>query len=257
VTRSARGVTAFYDIDTPVTLSLLRAGQELYMSKALVPRYALYLSFTGGPILERIERTFGSPRARALYCSADANVYFPEPHEPAWDLAYMGTYSSDRQATLEQLLLEPARSWPAAKFAVVGPQYPETLHWPANTVRIAHLAPDQHRAFYNRQRFTLNITRAQMREVGYSPSVRLFEAAACGTPIISDSWSGIETMFTPGREILIATAARDTLEYLRSLPESERRELGARARQRVLDSHTGQHRAEQLLEYVREAQACH
>lgn len=252
VTSCAQGVTAFYDIDTPVTLTQLAAGQELYISRALIPKYALYLSFTGGQVLDRLEREFGARAARPLYCSVDPDYYAPQPSAAAWQLGYMGTYSADRQAGLERLLLTPARQRRELKFAVVGPQYPETIDWPDNLTRIAHLAPSQHRAFYNRQRFTLNITRAQMRAVGHSPSVRLFEAAACGAAIISDSWQGIEEFFRPERELLIAENSADTLEYLRDLPEGERIAIGQRARVRVLSAHTGEHRARELLAYVRE-----
>jgi spore maturation protein CgeB len=231
---------------------MLAAGESQYLDRALVERYAMYLSFTGGPVLDRLERQYGSPAARALYCSADTAIYCHDPHEPAWDLAYMGTYSADRQPALDTLLLRAAAAWPQGRFAVVGPQYPDALVWPANTERIAHLAPDRHSSFYNRQRFTLNITRAQMREVGYSPSIRLFEAAACGTPVISDDWPGLDTLFAPGREILIARSTDDVVSYLQEIPEADRQKLGALARQRVLASHTGKHRAQELLGYVRE-----
>lgn len=254
VTRTARGVTAFYDIDTPVTLAKLARGETDYLSRELIPRYQLYLSFTGGPTLERIEREYGSPRALPLYCSVDPDLYHPDPGrgEPRWDMGYMGTYSDDRQPTLERLLLRPAAALPSARFAVVGPLYPDTIRWPANVERIDHLPPSEHRAFYNAQRFTLNVTRADMIAAGYSPSVRLFEAAACATPIISDAWDGIETVLTPGREILIARDEREALAYLRELPEAERLALGERARARVLADHTAAHRAAELEGYARE-----
>jgi spore maturation protein CgeB len=255
VTRTALGLTAFYDIDTPITWRQLLAGQEEYISKALIPRYSMYLSFAGGPILNMIERKFGSPCARPLYCAVDPRVYYPEPRETRWDLAYMGTYSADRQPTLERLLLEPARQQCERRFAVYGPQYPEGLLWPENVERSMHLAPDQHRSFYNEQRFTLNVTREAMREVGYSPSVRLFEAAACGTPIISDVWPGLETLFEPGSEILIAENSKDVMSYLSFVSEPERKTIAERARQRVLAHHTGTRRAQELVAYMREATA--
>ncbi len=204
VTRTAGGLTAFYDIDTPVTLAKLERGDLEYLSPALIPRYDLYLSFTGGPTLERLEREFGSPRALPLYCSVDPSLYFPESCERKWDLGYLGTYSADRQPPLEALLVEPARRWGDGRFCVAGPQYPADIAWPTNVSRIEHLPPARHRAFYNQQAFTLNITRADMVRAGYSPSVRLFEAAACGVPIISDWWDGLGTVFRPGEEILIS-----------------------------------------------------
>jgi spore maturation protein CgeB len=254
VQRTARGVTAFYDIDTPVTLAKLAAGDCDYLSPAQIARYDVYLSFTGGPTLRRLEREYGSPMARVLYCAFDPELYFPEALPLEWDLGYMGTYSDDRQPTLEALLIEPARRWPSGRFAVAGPQYPDDVRWPANVDYTAHLAPRDHRAFYNRQRYTLNVTRADMIAAGWSPSVRLFEAAACGTPIVSDRWKGIETILAPQREILLATGPTDVLRILEGIPEDERRAIGRRARARVLAEHTAAHRAEQLESYALEAQ---
>jgi spore maturation protein CgeB len=250
VTRMARGLTAFYDIDTPVTLAKLARGDEEYLTAGLIGEYQLYLSFTGGPTLRRLEQEFGSPMARPLYCSVDPEIYYPDRVDNRWDLGYMGTYSDDRQPGLNRLLIEPARSWQEGRFAVAGPQYPKTLRWPRNVQRIQHLPPRRHRGFYNAQHFTLNLTRADMIAAGFSPSVRLFEAAACGTPIISDCWDGIETLFQPGAEILIARSSADVLEWIRDMPEEERVALGDRARIRVLAEHTAAHRAAELEGYA-------
>ncbi len=255
VTTVAEGVTAFYDIDTPVTLARLERGDAEYLTAELVARYDLYLSFTGGPTLDRLERQLGAPMARALYCSVDPSQYYPQRVRPRWDLGYMGTYSDDRQPTLERLLLEPARRWAAGRFVVAGPQYPETVHWPGNVERIVHLPPREHRAFYNAQRFTLNVTRSDMIAAGWSPSVRLFEAAACGVPIVSDWWEGLDAFLEPGREILVAGSADEALAVIRELSEAERTVIGARARDRVLARHTAAHRAVELERYALEALA--
>jgi spore maturation protein CgeB len=252
VQREATGISAFYDIDTPVTLARLARGEHDYLEPRQIAGYGLYLSFTGGPTLLRLEREYGSPRARVLYCSVDPTLYFPEPQAPAWDLGYMGTYSDDRQPSVERLLLEPARQFPDARFVVAGPQYPPGIAWPANVEYRPHLPPAEHRDFYNRQRFTLNITRADMIQAGWSPSVRLFEAAACGTPIISDRWEGIESLLVPAREILLASSAQEVLGALRGIGEDERLEMAARARARILAEHTAAHRAEQLEGYALE-----
>ncbi|HXH13013.1 MAG TPA: glycosyltransferase [Alphaproteobacteria bacterium] len=254
VTATARSITAFYDLDTPVTMAKLARGDIEYLSPALVRRYDLYLSFTGGPTLERLQRQYGVSQAKPLYCAVDPHLYFPERGEERWVLGYLGTYSPDRQPALSALLLEPARRWPHARFIVAGPQYPATIAWPANVYRIEHLPPSAHRAFYTAQRFTLNLTRADMVRAGYSPSIRLFEAAACATPIISDQWEGLQTFFTPDIEILIAHTPEDILHYLRELPETERVTLGLRARARVLAEHTAAHRAATLEAYIRDLQ---
>ncbi len=252
VTRTTQGIAAFYDIDTPVTLARLENGDIDYLSRDLIPRYHLYLSFTGGPTLRRLRKEFGSPMPRPLYCSVDPSFYHPEPAEMKWDLGYMGTYSDDRQPALERLLLGPANHWAGGRFVVAGPQFPRQIRWPRNVRRITHLSPERHRGFYNAQRFTLNITRAPMVEAGYSPSVRLFEAAACGTPVITDYWNGLDEFFTPDEEILVARSSKDTLHYLKDLPQAERDLIGERARRRALTSHTARHRAIQLESYIAE-----
>ena len=258
VVREAEGVTAFYDIDTPVTLTKLERGECDYVSPELIARYSLYLSFTGGPTLRHIERIYGSPMARALYCSVDPEMYFPEAKaKKKWALGYLGTYSDDRQPTLDRLLVRPAGKLPNESFVVAGPMYPDSIRWPKNVERIMHIEPKHHRAFYNAQRFTLNVTRADMIRAGYSPSVRLFEAAACGTPIISDEWAGLDEIFTAGEEILTARTSEDVLQILREMPESDARALGERARRRVLAEHTAAHRAAELETYINEARCEH
>jgi spore maturation protein CgeB len=252
VTNISEGVTAFYDIDTPVTLAKLKRGDFEYLHPSLIPKYQLYLSFTGGPTLQRIEQLYGSPAARAFYCSFDPELYYPEAMPVKWDLGYLGTYSDDRQPPLQRLMLDAAQQLNNKQFVVAGPQYPQSIQWGANVERIEHLPPSEHRAFYNSQRFTMNITRADMIKAGYSPSVRLFEAAACGTPIISDYWDGIDSIFEIGTEILISKSAEDTVSYLTHISEEERKAIGERARQKVLSYHTAAHRAMELEMYYEE-----
>jgi spore maturation protein CgeB len=250
--RTAHGVTAFYDIDTPVTMAKLREGGCDYLRADQIAEFGVYLSFTGGPFLDRLRRRYGA-RAVALYCAVDAERYAPSRTPAQYDLGYLGTYSDDRQPLLQRNLLDVAAQWPGGRFAVAGPQYPESIDWPVNVTRIEHLAPARHRAFYNAQRFTLNLTRADMVAAGWSPSVRLFEAAACGVPIISDAWPGIEAFFAPDDEILLAHEPAQVLAWLRDTPETRRRALGAAARRRVLAEHTAEHRAETLERYIERA----
>lgn len=242
VQREAEGVTAFYDIDTPVTLAKLARGDTEYLSPELIPGFDLYLSFTGGPTLRRIERDYGAPAARALYCSVDAAAYRPTGAAKKWDLSYLGTYSPDRQPVLDRLLVEVARACPERRFAVAGPQYPADIDWPANVERIDHLPPAEHPAFYSASRFTLNVTRADMVAAGWSPSVRLFEAGACGTPIISDVWDGLDDLFVPGREIILARDTQTVIDALASDADA----IGAAARHRVRSTHSADTRAAEL-----------
>jgi spore maturation protein CgeB len=248
----AEGLVAFYDIDTPVTLAKLERGEHEYLHPRQIPGYDLYLSFTGGPTLKRLEREFGARRARVLYCSFDPELYFPEPQELQWDLGYMGTYSDDRQPSVRSFLLEPARRHPQGRFIVAGPQYPDTALWPANVRHEPHLAPTEHRRFYNSQRFTLNVTRRDMIRAGWSPSVRLFEAAACGTPILSDRWPGLESLLVPHQEILLVDRTLDVLDILQRCGEDERLRMAERARRRILAQHTAAHRAAELEHHAQE-----
>jgi len=251
VQRLATGIVAFYDIDTPVTLAKLERGDFEYLSPDIIPGYDVYLSFTGGPTLDRLETQYRSPAARALYCSVDPAAYVALDVPKRWDLSYLGTYSDDRQPTLERLLLEPARRAPHRRFVVAGPQYPAGIDWPANVERIDHLPPSDHAAFYAASRFTLNVTRADMIAAGWSPSVRLFEAAACGTPIISDVWEGLDSLFAPGSEIILA---EDTDAVTAALA-TDAQAIGQAARTRVLAAHTAAHRAAELEAHLQEAAA--
>jgi spore maturation protein CgeB len=253
VQERAQGVTAFYDIDTPVTLAKLARGDFEYLSPEIVAGYDLYLSFTGGPTLRQIERSYGARAARALYCSVDPDAYPPLDLPKTWDLSYLGTYSPDRQPTLERLLIEPARRMPDRRFVVAGPQYPAGIDWPDNVERIEHLPPSGHPAFYAASRFTLNVTRADMIAAGWSPSVRLFEAASCAVPVISDRWEGLDSLFEPGREILLADSADQVVEQLRSTDAATATRMGRAARWRVLHGHRAGDRAAELEHHLLDA----
>jgi spore maturation protein CgeB len=191
-------------------------------------------------------------RARCGDCSVDPHAHRPAGIPPQWDLGYLGTFSPDRAPGLQIRLLDVAARWAEGRFVVAGAQFPETTAWPGNVEHIEHVAPAEHARFFGAQRFTLNLTREAMVRVGYSPSIRLFEAAACGVPVISDPWPGLETFFEPGREILVSASTTETLAYLRGLSDEERDCLAAGARARVLRAHTSAHRAAQLEAYVAE-----
>jgi spore maturation protein CgeB len=241
---------AFYDIDTPVTLRKLADGDLEYLAPLQVPDFDIYFSFSGGPVLRTIEERFGARRALPLYCSVDRDLYQPVPEPVTWDLGYLGTYSPDRQPVLERLLMEPARQLPDMRFVVAGPQYPQDIAWSANVERIDHLPPSEHARFYSRQRFTLNVTRADMVAAGWSPSVRLFEAAACATPVISDIWPGLETLFPFGEALVAASDTADVVATLTANGRERARRIGETAKRIVLRDHTGYARAVELVEAI-------
>ncbi len=247
-----RGTFAFYDIDTPITLRKLASGDCDYLAPELIPLFDLYLSFTGGPTLRRLERELRARMARALYCAVDPQANRALDVAPRWALGYLGTYSDDRQPTVEKLLVAAARQRPAERFVIAGPQYPANMEWPANVDRIEHLPPAEHPRFYSSLRWTLNVTRADMIAAGWSPSVRIFEAAACGVPIISDAWEGIGSILRPGSELLVACGTADVHAAL-DLPPARRDAIAAAARRRTLRSHTAAMRAGELEFHLREA----
>lgn len=236
----------FYDIDTPVTLARLERGDEDYLARRQIPRFDIYFSFSGGRVLDRLERDWGARRAEALYCSVDGRRYRPTGEAQVWDLGYLGTYSPDRQVRLDELLIEPARALPDRRFVVAGPQYPADIDWPANVERIEHLPPEDHASFYSRQRFTLNVTRDDMIAAGWSPSVRLFEAAACAAPVISDAWPGLTDLFPDGGAIIVAGCSADVIAALQQ-PKGTARAIGAQAQRIVGRVHTGDARARELV----------
>jgi spore maturation protein CgeB len=248
VLESAVPVKAFYDIDTPITVAKLQAGDAEYLSSEQVPGFDLYFSFTGGPLLRELQSRFAARRAVPLYCSFDTARYRACAPDPRYgcDLSYMGTYAADRQPGLDRLLCAPALRLAEKKFIVAGPQYPASITWPKNVKHIIHLEPKFHPPFYCSSRFTLNLTRKLMVDYGYSPSVRLFEAAGCGAAIISDYWKGLETFFVPGTEILLAETSEEVVHYLNGLGEEEARAIGLRAQERVIAEHSAEKRAEQF-----------
>ena len=249
-------VKAFYDIDTPVTVRNLKEhGRADYLLKQHLPELDIYFSFTGGPMLRRLEEELGALFAVPLYCSVDPEKHreLPANARFACDLSYMGTYAADRQPKIDELLCFPARRLAGSKFIVAGPQYPSGVEWPENVERIIHLDPCHHAALYSSSRITLNVTRREMVLAGYSPSVRLFEAAACAATMISDNWPGLETFLTPGREILLPTGNDDVVRYLQDYDAAELRRIGRAARERVLAGHTSDVRAREFEQAVETA----
>jgi spore maturation protein CgeB len=250
-----RPLHVFYDLDTPITVAALTAhGVAIptgarYLTPELIPEFDLYLSFTGGPLLDRLQTDWGARRVAALYGSVDPSVHAPVVDPPEifrCVLGYLGTYAADRQPSVDRLLLEPARRRPADSFWVVGSLYPDSLHWPPNVTTRWHLDPLDHPAFYSANRITLNVTRQAMRQWGFTPSGRIFEAAACGTPLLTDRWPGLETFFQPDAEVLVADSA-DDVQAMLDLDGAELARIGRAARDRVLSAHTGAVRAQELV----------
>jgi spore maturation protein CgeB len=243
------GVRVFYDLDTPVTLERLRVGEPVpYLPAEGLSGFDLVLSYTGGAALEELKQRLGARRVLPLYGSVDHRVHYPVPPVERYraDLSYLGTYAEDRQDALLRLFIEPARHRPTSRFLIGGAKYPQAFPWSDNIYFVRHLPPSEHPAFYCSSRVTLNVTRAPMAEMGYCPSGRLFEAAACGAAVLSDSWDGLNEFFEPQSEILVASTTEDALAAL-DLSDHDLRRIGRAARERALSDHTAERRALQLV----------
>jgi spore maturation protein CgeB len=251
-----RPLRVFYDLDTPVTLNNLRHGEVEYLDATQISEFDLVLSFTGGKVLAALEDDYHARMVRPLYGCVDPDDYCRVAPVTKFqcDLSYMGTYSADRQAKLDTLLLEPSRRHPEKQFLLAGSLYPWNWEWPENVRRMEHVAPAEHSRFYSSSRLTLNITRGEMAANGWCPSGRFFEAAACATPLITDAWDGLDSFFNPQSELRVVGSAEE-VEAALGAPDCELQSMAARARQRTLDEHTGNVRAAQLLQYLEEARS--
>ena len=246
LTDAGIGPLLFYDIDTPITLAALRiSGRTDYLEAASIPMFGAYLSFSGGPALRELETRFGARRAVPFYCSVDPDVYRPVPIRPEYrcDLSYLGTYAADRQRKLLQFLIVPAALLPDREYIVAGAMYPSGAIPHRNIRCITHVSPPDHPTFYSSARFTLNLTRDDMVAAGYSPSVRLFEASACGACVLSDDWAGLDDFFTPGEQILLPRNEHDVTDILLNLTDEQRARIGRSARERTLAHHSSAQRA--------------
>jgi spore maturation protein CgeB len=250
----ARPLKVFYDLDTPVTLNKLITGRTDYIRADQLSQFDLVLSWTGGHALESLRRDYGVKLARPLFGCVDPDSYrrVTPRDEFHCKLSYMGTYAADRQQKLDELFLEPSRRRTDSQFLLAGTLYPWQWQWPANVRRLDHVSPADHPGLYSSSRLTLNITRAEMAASGYCPSGRFFEAAACGTPIITDWFDGLDEFFAPSREIFVAQTADDVLDAI-DTSDDELQTVSDLARERTLDEHTGDRRAHELLQYLEEA----
>jgi spore maturation protein CgeB len=245
---STARLRVFYDLDAPVTLARLAAGQNVdYIGPRALRDFDLALSYTGGRALAELQRRLGAPRVAPLYGSVDPEVHQPAAHDSRYSgiLGYLGTYAADREAVVGALFVEPARRLPQERFLLAGSMYDSTFPWLPNIYFIEHVAPGDHSAFYCSTRLTLNVTRAAMAEMGWCPSGRLFEAAACGAPVLSDWWEGLDSFFEPGHEILLARTSEDAVAALDVAPQELAR-MARAARERALEQHTASARASQL-----------
>ncbi|TAK10204.1 MAG: glycosyltransferase [Candidatus Manganitrophaceae bacterium] len=248
VLSSPSRLRVFFDLDTPVTLERLGKGERVeYLPSQGLGDFDLVLSYAGGAALTELQERLGARQVAPLYGCVDPSAHHSVPPVEAYraDLSYLGTYAADRQEALERLFIEPARRLSHRRFLLGGSLYPKDFPWTENLFYLRHVPPPEHPAFYCSSRLTLNVTRRPMVETGYCPSGRLFEAAACGVPILSDLWEGLDQFFEPGSEILIARSTEEAIGAI-ELPAGALSKIARAARERTLAEHTGERRADDL-----------
>jgi len=242
----------FYDLDTPITLERLARGEPVaYLPPQGLSDFDLVLSYTGGDALEQLSRVLGARRSLPLYGGVDPQVHKPRRPVARYrsDLAYLGTYAPERQAVLQEMFLAPAEHLPAQRFTLAGSQYPTEFPWRDNIYYFHHLPSAEHASFYCSARLNLNVTREPMARLGYCPSGRLFEAAACEAGVVTDYWRGLEEFYERDAEVLVAGSCLDIEDAMRR-DDAELARMRHRARERTLDQHTLDRRAGQLIEYL-------
>src|SRR6185369_3901851 len=162
-----RALRVFYDLDTPVTLARLEAGECVsYIPVAGLGDFDLVLSYSGGRALDEFRTRLGARHLAPLYGHVDPDLHHPTPPKPHYraDLSYLGTYSEDRQDALEALLVVPAQLRLDRRFSIGGAQYPQQFPWSSNIYFVRHLPPAEHAAFFCSSRLTLKVTRRAMVE---------------------------------------------------------------------------------------------
>jgi spore maturation protein CgeB len=182
-----------------------------------------------------------------VYNAVDPQEYYPVASDPsrACDLLFMANRMPDREQRVRKLFFRAAALAPELRFVLGGNGWGDVA-MPANVRYVGHVPTGEHRAWNCSARMVLNINRADMAATGYSPPTRVFEAAGCGSCILTDAWQGIEMFLSPGAEVLVAGTADDIVAHLRQTSPAEAAAIGAAARQRVLRDHTYATRAAEL-----------
>jgi spore maturation protein CgeB len=245
----------FYDMDAGVTLARLRAGEAVdWIGPRGLADFDLVLSSGGGRTLGLLRSALGARRAAPLYGSVDPDVHRPcatVPHLRG-DVSWLGTWDPARQAALEMLFLEPAARMPDRAFLVAGSLYEGRFPRRDNVRHVRHLEPAQHPAFLCSSPLTVHVAHGELAEVGHCPSPRLFEAAACGVPVLTDGFEGLDAFLEPGQEILVARTAEEAVEAI-AAPREELAWIARRARDRTLAEHTAEARARELVDLCERA----
>ena len=244
--RSPQTKVAFWDVDAPATLARMEAD-ECDPLRALVPLYDFVFTYGGGPPVVTHYLRRGARDCHPVYNGLEPRSHHPVDPVPelTCDLAFVGNRLPDREKRVEQFFLLAAKLAPELSFVLGGEGWADKP-LPPNVRWIGHVATADHNRVNCSARLILNINRDSMAGVGFSPPTRVFEAAGAGACLITDAWTGIETFFTPGTEILVASSAEEVVQALRSTEASRAAKIGERMRARALAEHTYAQRARQV-----------
>lgn len=237
---------AFWDVDAPATLERVEHDRHDPF-RALIPQYDYIFTYGGGaPVIDHYTR-LGARNCYPVYNAFDPETHHPVPADPSLvcDLAFVGHRLPDREARVAEFFLRAAELAPEKRFILGGEGWggkslPPNVRW------IGHVGTADHNRVNCSARMLLNVNRDSMAHVGFSPPTRVFEAAGSGACLITDSWTGVETFFEVGSEILVASSAEDIVSFLRRLAIEESRAIGLRMRHRALRDHTYALRARQV-----------
>ena len=249
-----RAQVAFWDVDAPATLARVDADRFDPFLR-VVPQYDFVFTYGGGPqVVERYLK-LGARNCHPIYNALDPETHFPIAPDAKLrcDLVFVGNRLPDRERRVEQFFFAAAELAPEMSFLLGGEGWGDKK-MPANVHWLGHVGTGAHNRINSSAHMVLNINRESMADVGFSPPTRIFEAAGAAACVICDAWQGIESFFTPGREILTASRAADVVGHLRKLKNAEVRAIGSAMRRRALAEHSYALRAievEKILQAAR------
>lgn len=224
---------------------------------ARLPLHQLDGVLVFGESLRRLyDRQFGLKRLYVFHEAADVEQFRPDDSAPKrWDMVWIGNWGDgERTQEIEEYLLRPAARLKPRPMLVHGVRYPAEAVRQLRAAGICYggyLPNLQAPSVYAAARLTLHIPRSPYRDgLGGIPTIRVFEALACGCPLLTSPWRDEEGLFKAGSDFLVASNGREMTALLLDLLHSEhwRQQLAERGRATILERHTCAHRAQQLEE---------
>lgn len=237
-----------------------------YTSAGEILKYHLHLVdgvLAFGEAIRRIySEGFGVSRTWTFHEAADVTQFRPLVREKQNDLVWIGNWGDDeRTHALKEFLVGPAASLPKRRVAAYGVRYPlaalDELRQAGIEYRgyLPNLASAE---VYAASAVTLHVPRQQYAN-GLSgiPTIRVFEALACGIPLLCSPWSDDERLFHPGEDYLVARDGREMKAHWENLlrDPAARRQMAERGMKAIRERHTCAHRARQLISICEELSA--